>query len=79
MAGWHEGDAEIFGHLRWFLGQLVRGDAEDAVARRHELSIAFAIGAEGSLGAVGLEAVELADETGIGPKAIDLETLVSYG
>jgi hypothetical protein len=56
---------------------LVFGDADDVEAMGAETAIALAVPAEGSLGAVGFEAVELADEARLGPEAIDLVTVFS--
>ncbi|HTR74212.1 MAG TPA: hypothetical protein VMH33_03005 [Solirubrobacterales bacterium] len=58
---------------------MVFRDANDVVAVSGEAAVALAVLAEGALGAVGSEAVELGDEAGVGPEAIDLVTVFLDG
>jgi hypothetical protein len=74
----NEGE-EIGGELPRFGQELVFRDADHAVPASPESPIPPAVLAEGPLRAVGLEAVELADQFRFGPEAVDLEAVVVEG
>jgi hypothetical protein len=75
--GGGEKGAEVHGQLSRFIFRLVSGDAYNLEAMGAEPPIPLPVLSEGSLGAVGLEGVELADQAGLGPEAVDLVAVLA--